>query len=91
MKRFYFGSEDEGEEEDGEGFEMPSASELIAMTQVESPFKHLMDSSIRVCERSLVWRFLSPEEKLKMINKVFAGLSAIEREYEGDADLRDDM
>jgi hypothetical protein len=91
MKRFYFGSEGEDEDEDGEGFEMPSASELIAMTQADSPFKHLMDSSIRVCERSLVWRFLSPEEKLKMINKVFAGFAAIEREYEGDADLRDGM
>lgn len=91
MKRFYFGSEDEGEEDDAEAFEMPSASELIAMTQMESPFRHLMDSSIRVCERSLVWRFLSPEEKLKMIESVFAGLAAIEREYDRNADIRDDM
>lgn len=91
MKRFYFGSEDEGDEDDSEAFEMPSPGELIAMTQVESPFRHLMDSSIRVCERTFGWRFLSPEEKLKMINRVFAGLSALEREYEGDADLRDEM
>lgn len=91
MRRFYYGSEDEDDDEDAEGFEMPSASELIAMTQVESPFKHLMESSIRVCEKSLLWRFLSPDDKLKMIEKVFAGLSAIEREYEADADLRDEV
>jgi hypothetical protein len=91
MKRFYFGSEDEGDEEDAESFEMPSPAEIIAMTQMESPFRNLMDSAMRVCERSLVWRFTPPEEKLKTIKMVFDGLAAIEREYEKNADLRDEL
>ena len=93
MRRFYYGSEDEDDEddEDLEGFEMPSASEFISMTQIESPFKNLMESSIRVCERNFFWRFLSLGGKLKMIQKVFAGLSAIERGYEKDANLRNEV
>lgn len=91
MKRFYFGSEDDGDEEDAEAFEAPSASELIAMTHMESPFRHLMDCAIRVCEKNFVWRFLSPEDKTQMIRKVFDSLSQMEMEYEGNAEIRDEM
>jgi hypothetical protein len=94
MKRFYFGSEDDGgeeEESDAEAFGMPSASEFIAMAGSESPFRHLMDCSIRICEKNFVWRFLSHEDKIAMIRSVFEGLSNIEKEYEGDADIRDEM
>lgn len=91
MKRFYFGSDDERDDDEADSFDMPSPSEFISMGEIESPFKSLMECSIRVCERSVMWRFLSAESKLKMINSVFAGLSAIEREYETDADIRDEM
>lgn len=91
MKRFYFGSEDDEDGEDAEAFEAPSPSDFIAMANVESPFRHLMDCSIRVCEKSFLWRFLSPEDKVQMIRKVFDSLSQIEMEYEDDADLRDEM
>lgn len=93
MKRFYFGSDDEGDDEetDADAFDMPSASEFIAMAGSESPFRHLMDCSIRICEKNFVWRFLSPEDKIAMIKNVFDGLANMEKEYEGDADIRDEM
>ena len=94
MKRFYFSGDDDAEEEDdadSEAFHMPPPSEFIAMGQMESPFKHLMDCAIRICERTLVWRLLSPEDKVKSVRSVFDSLAEIEREYEGDAEIRDEM
>lgn len=91
MKRFYFGSEDEGDNDDAESFEMPSASELIAMTNSESPFRVLIESSVRICEKNFVWRFLSPDDKVAMIRKVFEGLAHMEKEYERDAQIRDEV
>lgn len=91
MKRFYFGSEDEGEDDEVEGYDMPSPSEFMAMAHVESPFRHLMDCSIRICERNFVWRFMSPEDKIAMIKNVFEGLANMEKEYERDAEIRDEM
>lgn len=87
MKRFYFGNDDEGDEDEMEDFVPPSPAELIAMTQMESPAKHLMDSAIRVCEKHIAWRFMSPDDKVTMIKKVFKGLSAISQEYEDDAQI----
>jgi len=87
MKRFYFGNDDEEDEDEMEDFVPPSPAELIAMTQMESPARHLMDSAIRVCERHIAWRFMSPDDKVTMINKVFKGLAAISQEYEDDAQI----
>lgn len=93
MKRFYFGSDEEGEgeEDDSESFEMPHASGLIAMTPTESPFGNLLECSMRLCEKSIFWRFLSIEDRLKMIKKVFEDLANMEKEYEGYADIRDEV
>jgi hypothetical protein len=91
MKRFYFGSDDDEDGEDAEAFDAPGPSEFIAMTNVESPFKHLLDCSIRVCEKNFFWRFLSPADKMQMIKKVFDSFSQLEMEYEGDAEIRDEM
>jgi len=83
MKRFYFGDDDGGDEEDGGEFEMPPPT----MAQVESPARHLMDCSIRMCEGTFGWRFMSPEDKVAMVSKVFKGLAEIRKEYDEDADL----
>lgn len=92
MKRFYFGSEDgdEGEEGEADAFDM-AGQEFIAMAAPESPFRHLMDFSIRICEKNFVWRFLSPSDKVAMIREVFERLSQIEKEYERHAEIRDEM
>lgn len=93
MKRFYFGSEEDGDEDEAgeDEFDMPLPSEFIAMAAPESPFRHLMDCSIRICEKNFVWRFLSPADKVTMIRDVFDRLSQIEKEYERYADIRDEM
>jgi hypothetical protein len=88
MKRFYFGGdEDNGEDEEGGGFEMPHPTEFISMGPMEDPFQQLMESAIRICEKSLVWRFTNPEDKIPMIKKVFQGLAEIRKGYEEDADI----
>lgn len=89
MKKFYFGGEDDGDEEDegAEGFGMPSPAEFIAMSQTESPSRYLMEFAIRVCEKSMVWSFTSPEDKLSMITKVFRGLADLAKEYDLDAEI----
>lgn len=93
MKRFYFsGDDDAGDEEDAEAeaFRFPPP-EFLAMGQIESPFKHLMDCAIKICEKNFVWRFMSPVDKVNTIKTVFEGLATIEREYEKDAEIRDEM
>lgn len=92
MKKFYFGGDggdDEGDDEDMdmEGMHMPSPAELIAMTQVESPSRYLMDSAIRVSEKSFMWSLMSPDDKIAMIRKVFEALAGMIKEYEIDAEI----
>jgi hypothetical protein len=91
MKRFYFGSDEEGDEDDSESFEMPPSSGLIAMTPAESPFGNLLECSVRLCEKSVFWLFLPADKKLNMVKKVFEELVQMEKEYEGYADIRDEM
>jgi len=87
MKRFYFGNDEGGEEDEGNEFEMPPPTEFISMTQMESPARHLMDCSIKMCEGTFGWRFMSPDDKLAMVAKVFKGLAEIRKEYDENADL----
>lgn len=87
MKRFYFGNDEGGEEEDADDFGPQLPSEFISMAPFESPWRHLIESSIRVCERSIMWRFMSPTGKMNMIKKVFEGLSEMQEEYEQNADV----
>lgn len=91
MKRFYFGSEEDGEGEDMDSFESMPPPEFLAMAHMESSFVHLMELSVRVCEKNIVWRLLSPDDKLSMIRKVFEGISEIEKGYDKDAEIRDEM
>jgi len=87
MKRFYFGGDEDGEDEDSESFEMPSASELIAMTQAENPFKLLVDFSVRVCESSWLWRFLPLDRKISMVSKAFREFALMQEEYEENGEI----
>lgn len=92
MKRFYFGSEGEEDEdnndEDSDSFESPHISEFMAMTgPVESPFKYLMDFSLRICERNMFWRFVPVVDKIRLLKEVFNSMTQIEEEYERDADI----
>ena len=87
MKRFYFGGEEDNDEDDPDSFEMPSASELISIAQADNPFKTLIDFSVRICESSWLWRFLSLEKKISMVLKVFIKLSNAKEEYEKNAEI----
>jgi len=87
MKRFYFGSDDGGDDEDAEDFDPPLPADFISMAQIESPWRHMLDSTIRICEKSLMWRFMSPSRKIDMVRKVFDGLAEIQQEYEQNADI----
>jgi hypothetical protein len=87
MKRFYFGNDEGGDDDESEEFEPPLPTEFISMSQIESPWRHMLDSAIRICEKSLMWSFMSPASKMETVQKVFRGLSEIQQEYEQDADI----
>lgn len=87
MKKFYFGGDEDGDDEDMEDMEAPGPHEIIAMTQMDSPSRHLMELAVRVCEKSIVWGFTSPEDKIAAVKKVFDALVDMEKEYDLDADV----
>jgi hypothetical protein len=81
MKRFYFGNED-GDEEDEEDiddprFMTPDASEFISMARLDNPEQYLLECSLRMCEKSLFWRFFGAEKKISMVSKVFLDLKKL--------------
>lgn len=81
MKRFYFGNED-GDEEDEEDindprFMMPDPYEFISMAKFDNPDQNLLGCSLRICEKSLFWRFFGVEKKISMFSKVFLELKKI--------------
>lgn len=90
MKRFFFDNDDDDDEDemmDDAGRPMPEfIPEFLAMTQQqEDPRRHLLDCAIRVCERSLFWRFMNRRKKTTMISSVFgdlAGLVGLQLEFE---------
>ena len=80
MKRFYFGDDEEENEEDAfdeEKFLMPDAAELIAMTHLESTNESYLNYSIKICEKSFLWKFYGISKKIDMINKVYQNLKQI--------------
>lgn len=87
MKRFYFGDDDEdGEEEDDldeTKFMMPDAAELIAMTQFGDSDQHVLNCAIKICEKSLLWRFRSLSYKLDAFEEAY---SRIKKLTEGQED-----
>lgn len=90
MKRFYFGNE-EGDDDDEEdlddpNFMMPDPSEFISMARLDNPDQYLLECSLRMCERSLFWRFFSVERKISMVGKVFIELKKLTEGME-DAEI----
>jgi hypothetical protein len=88
MKRFYFG-DDEDEDEEYEEDEIDESrfldAELIAMTQLGNADNNLLICSIKICEKSLFWIFLSTNKKIKIIEKVYNSLKKL---TEGDRDAK---
>lgn len=79
MKRFFFEEEDDDgnddEMMDQEGREMPEfIPEIFAMSHQENPAIHILNYSVRICEQSFFWKFLSHSKKTEMIEKVFNNL-----------------
>jgi hypothetical protein len=82
MKRFFFEEEDDDNDEDmtedGEGRMMPEfIPEILAMSGQTNPAAHILDCSIRICEKSFFWRFMSISKKIKMVESVFGDLSQL--------------
>lgn len=80
MKRFFFDEEEDDEGDDDEMMEDASYAfpEFLAMAhQMGDPSQHLLDCSIRICERTLLWRFRSMDGKMLMIEEVFKRLKAL--------------
>lgn len=87
MRRFYFGDEENEDEEEDSKFSFPDPSEFIAMTQFENPDNFILSSAIKICERSWFWRFRGVSSKINMISDAFQSLkNLIEREDE-DAEV----
>lgn len=81
MKRFYFGNE-EGDEDDDEDlddprFMMPDASEFISMARLDNPDEYLLECAMRLCEKSIFWRFFGAQKKTSMVSQVFLDLKKI--------------
>lgn len=77
MKRFYFGDDEDEDEENLESdpnFMFPDPSEFITMAQFENPDNHILNCSIKICEKSWFWNFYKVSTKVKMIREVFESL-----------------
>lgn len=86
MKRFYFGDEENEDEDESEVDPMnmfPDPSEFIAMTQFENPDHYILNCSIKICEKSWFWNFYGISKKIKMIREVFEYLKIL---LEGNTD-----
>lgn len=73
-RRFYFGDENENENEDEDDRDDPfDNSEFFQMAQFpfDSPEVSVLDSSIKICESSFFWKFLSIERKLNKIKMTY--------------------
>jgi hypothetical protein len=84
MKRFSFGEDEPEDEEelDDMQFFMPS-SEFISMGQFADPNQEILNLSIKICEKSIFWRFYSSQKKVQIIGDVFKQLKKI---TEGNSD-----
>lgn len=91
MKRFHFGDDESEYEEDEDDLEdmrfmMPDSSELIAMTQMEDPNHYLLNYALKICEKSIFWRFTGVSSRLKMIDTVFHSIKKLTEEQD-DAEV----
>lgn len=74
MKRFSFNEDDENE--DDELDEMKYMPELI-MSQFGDMSGDSLDIALKICEKSLFWRFYSVKKKLKILKMAFDDLNKI--------------
>lgn len=89
MRRFYF--EDEEGEEDDENMEnmefiMPGPQEFVSMAQ-ENPEHFLLNYAFKICEKSIVWRFLRFSSRIKMIEEAYRSVKKLLTEGTEDADV----
>lgn len=80
MKRFYFNNDEEDEDDedmDDPNFMMPDPSEFISMARLDNPDQYLLECSLRMCEKSFLWRFFSVEKKISMVSMVFIDLKKL--------------
>lgn len=75
MKRFSFNEDDE-EDDDEELDETKYLPELI-MSQFGDTPDDSLNIALRICEKSLFWRFYSVKRKLKILKDVFNDLTKI--------------
>lgn len=78
MKRFFFDEEDDDNEDEmmneAERMMPEFVPEFFAMPHQENPAMHILNCAVRMCEKSLYWRFLGSEKKTDMVKKVFNDL-----------------
>ncbi len=78
MKRFFFDEEDDDEEDmmnEAENMLPGFIPEILAFPQQES--QNVLNCSIKICESSFFWRFMSIEKKMKILSKVFENITTI--------------
>jgi len=94
MKRFYFGDDEERENEDMDDMEdmggdlggmYPDPSEFITMTQFSNPNEYLLGCAIRICEKSFFWKFRKETKKIEIIERIF---KALKKMTEGQQDAQ---
>lgn len=90
MRRFYF--EDEEGEEDDENMEdmefmMPGPQEFISMAQIENPEHFLLNYALKICEKSILWRFKGIADRINMIEEVYERVKRLTEGKNKDAQI----
>lgn len=90
MRRFYFEDEEGEDDEDNDiedmAFMMPGGPEFISMAHLDNPDNSLLGYAIKICEKSLFWRFRTISGRMKMIEDAYDSLKKI-TEGENDAKI----
>lgn len=81
MKRFFFENEDDDEEDmmdDADRMIPEFVPEFFALPHTqENPAHHILNCSMKICEQSFLWNFMSIDKKMKMISQVFDKLNSL--------------
>lgn len=82
MKRFHFNDD---EDEDNEEEDKFMNSDFFSMTPFSLGSENtILNSSIKICEKMLFWKFYSLKTKLGKIKETYEFLSQLEEGYEGE-------